>query len=43
MLKLGIFLAQTGQIDGAASCFENVLMLDEHNQAALNYLKQIKP
>ncbi|MCG9745816.1 6-hydroxymethylpterin diphosphokinase MptE-like protein [Shewanella sp. Isolate8] len=43
MLKLGIFLAQAGQIDGAASCFENVLMLDEHNQAALNYLKQIKP
>ncbi|MCL1040833.1 DUF115 domain-containing protein [Shewanella marisflavi] len=43
MLKLGIFLAQAGQIDGAASCFENVLMLDENNQAALSYLKQIKP
>lgn len=43
MLKLGIFLAQAGQIDGAISCFENVLMLDEDNQAALNYLGQLRP
>ncbi|QYJ83671.1 motility associated factor glycosyltransferase family protein [Shewanella aegiceratis] len=43
MLKLGIFLAQAGEIDGAISCFENVLMLDEHNQAALNYLGQLTP
>ena len=41
LLKLGIFLAEVGQIDGAKSCFQNVLDLDSENQAALSYMQQI--
>jgi tetratricopeptide (TPR) repeat protein len=41
LLKLGIFLAEVGQIDGAKSCFQNVLNLDPNNQAAQSYLQQI--
>lgn len=41
MLKLGIFLANVGQIDGARACFENVLSLDEDNQAAISYIQQL--
>ncbi|WP_394200652.1 6-hydroxymethylpterin diphosphokinase MptE-like protein [Shewanella waksmanii] len=40
-LKLGIFLAEVGQIDGAKSCFLQVLDIDPDNHAAQNYLQQI--
>ncbi|QDO83414.1 DUF115 domain-containing protein [Shewanella psychropiezotolerans] len=41
LLKLGIFLAEVGQINGAKSCFQNILDLDSDNQAALSYMQQI--
>ncbi|QYJ85084.1 DUF115 domain-containing protein [Shewanella mesophila] len=41
LLKLGIFLAEFGQIDEAKSCFQNALDLDPNNQAAMSYLQQI--
>ncbi|QLE86198.1 DUF115 domain-containing protein [Shewanella sp. Scap07] len=40
-LKLGIFLAEVGQIDGAKSCFLQVLDIDPDNYAAKNYLQQV--
>lgn len=41
LLKLGIFLAEVGQVNDAASCFKTVLGLDPNNQAAMSYLQQV--
>lgn len=41
LLKLGIFLAEMGQIDGARSSFNQVLAIDPDNLAAPNYLQQL--
>jgi hypothetical protein len=41
LLKLGIFLASVGEINGAQSAFEQVLSLEPNNPTALNYLQQI--
>lgn len=42
LLKLGIFLAEMGQIDGARSSFNQVLAIDPDNLTAPNYLQQLQ-
>ncbi|WP_108944059.1 motility associated factor glycosyltransferase family protein [Shewanella halifaxensis] len=42
LLKLGVFLAEMGQIDGARSSFEQVLIIDPDNLTAPNYLQQLQ-
>ncbi|WP_076410825.1 motility associated factor glycosyltransferase family protein [Shewanella sp. UCD-KL12] len=41
LLKLGIFLAEVGQIEGAKSAFLQALDVDPNNHAAANYLQQV--
>ncbi|ABV85372.1 motility associated factor glycosyltransferase family protein [Shewanella pealeana] len=42
-LSLGIFLLKIGQVDGAITCFKQVLTVDINNLSALSYLKQLVP
>lgn len=41
LLKLGIFLAEVGQIEEAKSAFLQALDVDPNNHAAANYLQQV--
>jgi hypothetical protein len=41
LLKLGLFLASVGEISSAKAAFEQVLSLEEDNQAAQSYLQQL--
>ncbi|GIU46028.1 hypothetical protein TUM4438_20840 [Shewanella sairae] len=42
LLKLGIFLAEMGQIDGARASFNQVLSIDPTNLTASDYLQQLQ-
>ncbi|MCL1139673.1 6-hydroxymethylpterin diphosphokinase MptE-like protein [Shewanella pneumatophori] len=42
LLKMGVFLAEMGQIEGARSSFNQVLTIDPENLTAANYLLQLQ-
>ncbi|WP_192021318.1 6-hydroxymethylpterin diphosphokinase MptE-like protein [Shewanella sp. WPAGA9] len=41
LIKLGVFLAGLGQIEGAKSAFDNVMQINPDNVTARNYLNQL--